>query len=49
MLRPGGVLALELGWKSEAAVRAMVEASGFAELAVRPDMQGMPRVMRARR
>lgn len=49
MLRSGGLLALELGWKSEAAVRAIVEAAGFRDLEVRPDMQGIPRVLAARR
>jgi release factor glutamine methyltransferase len=49
MLRPGGVLAMELGWKSEEAGRAIVVSSGFSELAIRPDLQGIPRVLTARR
>lgn len=49
MLRPGGLLALELGWKSEAAVRAIVEAAGFRDIEVRADLQGIPRVLSARR
>lgn len=49
MLRPEGLLALELGWKSEPAVRALVDAAGFRECAVRPDLQGIPRVLTARR
>ena len=49
MLRPGGLLALELGWKSEDAVRGIVVGSGFREIAVLPDMQGIPRVLIARR
>jgi release factor glutamine methyltransferase len=49
MLRPGGLLALELGWRSEAAVNALVGAAGFREIVVRPDMQGIPRVLTARR
>lgn len=49
ILRPGGLLALELGWKSEPAVRALVGATRFREIVVRPDMQGIPRVLTARR
>jgi release factor glutamine methyltransferase len=49
MLRPGGLLALELGWKSDAAVRAIVAGCGFREITVRPDAQGIPRVLTARR
>ena len=49
LLRPGGLLALELGWRSEEAVRALVSASGFREIAVRADLQGIPRVLTARR
>jgi len=49
MLRPGGLLALELGWTSEAAVRELVEAAGFTQTRVRPDLRGIPRVLTARR
>ena len=49
MLRPGGLLALELGWQSEEAVRAIVVFGGFNEIAVRPDLRGIPRVLTARR
>jgi release factor glutamine methyltransferase len=49
MLRPGGLLALELGWKSGAAVRSMVASGGFGDIGVRPDLQGIPRVLTARR
>jgi len=49
LLRPGGLLALELGWKSREAVHALVGASGFREIAVQPDLQGIPRVLTARR
>ncbi len=49
MLRPSGLLALELGWTSEAAVRGIVTATGFSDIVVRPDMQGIPRVLTARR
>lgn len=49
LLRPGGLLALELGWKSEAAVRSLVGAQGFVDVAVRPDLSGIPRILTARR
>jgi release factor glutamine methyltransferase len=49
MLRREGLLALELGWKSEPAVRAIVAAAGFREIDVRPDFQDIPRVLTARR
>jgi release factor glutamine methyltransferase len=49
MLRPGGLLALELGYTSEAAVRGIVSGAGFSDIAVRPDMQGIPRVLTANR
>ena len=45
----GGLLALELGWTSERAVRALVAEAGFREVAVRPDFQGISRVLTARR
>ena len=46
---PGGLLALELGWTSEADVRRIVEAAGFGTIRVVPDLQGIPRVLTARR
>lgn len=49
MLRPGGLLALELGWKSEEAVRAIVLRNGFRDIVVSTDLQGIPRVLTARR
>jgi release factor glutamine methyltransferase len=49
MLRSGGLLALELGWKSSVAVRLMVTAGGFRDIDIRPDFQGIPRVLTARR
>jgi release factor glutamine methyltransferase len=48
MLRPTGLLALELGWKSEEAVRAIVLRHGFRAIVVSADMQGIPRVLTAR-
>ena len=49
MLRPGGFLALELGWKSEEAVRELAVAAGFQEIATKPDLQGIARVLTARK
>ena len=49
MLRPGGLLALELGWKSKTAVHEIVSAAGFRKIAVQPDAQGIPRVLTARK
>jgi release factor glutamine methyltransferase len=49
LLRPGGLLALELGWKSEEAVRAFVSALRYREIATRPDLQGIARVLTARK
>jgi release factor glutamine methyltransferase len=48
LLRPGGFLALELGWTSEAPVRAIVARAGFDRTRVAPDLQGIPRVLTAR-
>lgn len=48
LLVPGGLMALELGWTSEPAVRALAEAAGFGSIRVRPDLQGIPRVLVAR-
>lgn len=49
LLVVGGLLALELGWTSEPAVRAIAAAAGFRAIRVRPDLQGIPRVLVARR
>jgi len=49
ILAPGAVLALELGWTSESAVRAIVGSGGFHGAAVRPDAQGIPRILTSRR
>jgi release factor glutamine methyltransferase len=47
LLAPRGRIALELGWKSEDAVRRLVAQAGFAALAVHPDLAGIPRVLTA--
>ena len=49
MLRSGGLLALELGFTSETAVRRIVATAGFSGIVVRPDFRGIPRVLTARR
>jgi release factor glutamine methyltransferase len=49
VLAAGGLLALELGWKSEASVRAIVTEAGFQQIDVRPDVHGIPRVLTARK
>jgi release factor glutamine methyltransferase len=48
VLRPGGWLVLELGYRSLGPVRAMLE-NGWAEVADIPDLAGLPRVLAARR
>lgn len=49
MLKDRGLLALELGWTSEAAARSIVARHGFREVRVRPDPQGIPRILTAHR
>lgn len=49
-LRPGGLLLMEIGFDQGPAVKSLAEAvAGLADVAVLPDMQGHPRVLRARR
>lgn len=48
VLRPGGWLVVELGWKALEPVRALLEA-GWEERRVWPDLAGRPRVLAARR
>lgn len=47
VLRPGGWLVLELGYRSLGPVRAML-AGGWAEITDIPDLAGLPRVLAAR-
>jgi release factor glutamine methyltransferase len=47
VLRPGGWLLFELGFRSSEAVREMVAA--WSEVEVTPDLAGIPRVLRARK
>ena len=49
LLKRGGWLAFELGWKSEPAATRAAAAAGFGEVEVRPDLRGIPRVLLARR
>lgn len=47
-LRPGGLLALEIGWKQAGAVAELVRAvDGFSEPAVRRDLEGRDRIVTA--
>ncbi len=48
LLRPGGLLVLELGFGQEPDVRLLVERAGFDSLAVHPDLRGVPRVLTGR-
>ena len=47
VLRPGGWLVLELGWKSLDSVAAML-SSGWRDVEPVADLAGIPRVLRAR-
>lgn len=47
VLRPGGWLLLELGYNSVDPVRAML-GSAWANIEVKPDLAGLPRVLTAR-
>lgn len=44
-LRPGGRIALEIGWQQGAQVRDIICAVGFAEVGVLPDLDGRDRVV----
>jgi release factor glutamine methyltransferase len=48
-LRPGGILALEIGAGQASEVRQVVRAAGFVDVRVRDDLQGIPRIVVARR
>lgn len=47
LLKPGGWLLMEIGYTQEAAVRTLLE--GWAEVHSIPDLQGIPRVIAARK
>ena len=48
-LTPGGYIALEIGYGQDEAIRALLAASGFAQIEFVPDLQGIPRVACAQR
>ena len=47
ILRPGGLLMLELGYGEAAEVSALLGSSGFSELEIRKDFSGISRMIRA--
>lgn len=47
VLRPGGWIVTEIGYSEEAKVRELL--AGWADIQVTPDLQGIPRVVAARR
>ena len=48
-LRPGGLLALEIGWQQREAVTALLAANGWVDIACRKDYGGNDRCILARR
>ena len=48
-LRPGGALALEIGWQQREAVTALLEANGWVGIAWRKDYGGNDRAVTARK
>lgn len=48
-LRPGGALALEIGWRQREAVTALLAANGWVDIACRKDYGGNDRCILARR
>ena len=48
-LRPGGALALEIGWQQREAVTALLAANGWTEIACRKDFGGNDRCVMARK
>ncbi len=48
-LAPGGWLALEIGFGQADSVHALLRAAGFSNAQSTPDLQGIPRVVSARR
>jgi release factor glutamine methyltransferase len=49
VLIPGGFLALEIGHDQQAAISALLEASGFRSIEFTRDLQGIPRVAAGQR
>lgn len=48
-LRPGGWLAVEIGWRQGAAVQAVFRAAGYENVACIPDLEGRDRVVTGRK
>jgi release factor glutamine methyltransferase len=48
-LVPGGYIALEIGFSQANEIERLVASSGFGEIEFMPDLQGIPRVVSARR
>ena len=48
-LRPGGALALEIGWRQKEAVTALLSENGWVEIACRKDFGGNDRCVMARK
>jgi len=48
LLRPGGLLLVEIGWLQGEAARALTEAAGFSEVRVLRDLAGRQRIVKAR-
>ena len=49
-LRPGGWLVMEIGYSSEDKVKLLLASDrGWSDVQVTPDLQGIPRVVAARR
>jgi len=46
-LTPGGLLMMELGFGQAPAVRCLLAAAGYREIAVQPDFRGIDRMIRA--
>lgn len=49
VLAGGGVLFVELGWKSASGARAAFEAAGFSEIETIPDVRGIGRILRGQK
>ncbi len=49
VLKPGGWLVVELGYRAAEGARAVLKRAGLTVQEVRPDLQGIPRVLLARK
>ena len=48
ILKPGAVLAFEVGFDQAEAVAALLAAAGYTDVAVKNDLQNIPRAVAAR-